>query len=334
MQHPDSSTKLKIKNAYEAGTSIAQLVNIFGHHRNSISRWLKISKKDPKFQRKRKSGSGKQSKFAGKIGRDLIRIVKNPASKFGFETDFWTTRRLQKVCHDEIGFKTSRMTIHRALKRFEQSYKKPVKRYYEASKIKQTIWVQDVLPRIIALEKSKNSILYFEDESCIQLAPVLGKTWGPIGEVVTQTVTGNRGSISAISAITKSGHLIFNIHDSDKRFCSKDIIGFLSELLRHHKNRHVIVIMDQASCHISKMVKNFVLHKKRLDVFYLPPRSPEYNPTEKIWNHLKHKEMRSHQAKTRKQLKVLTRKKLVKMSKNKGIVKSVFRQCEKSDLYL
>ena len=334
MKHPDSVIKLKIKTAYEAGTSITQLVTIFGYHRNSISRWLKISNHDPKFQKKRKSGNRKLSLFSGKYGKDLIRIVKNPASKFGFETDFWTTRRLQKVCHTELGFKTSRMTIHRALKRFEHSYKKPVKRYYEASKIKQTIWVQDVLPKIIALEKSKNAILYFEDESCIQLSPVLSKTWGPKKEVITQTVTGNRGSVSAISAITKSGDLVFNIHDSNKRFCSKDIIRFLSELLRHHKNRHVVVIMDQAPCHTSKMVKDFVLDKKRLDVFYLPPRSPEFNPTEKIWNHLKHKEMRAHKAKTPKQLKSLTNKKLLKMAKNKEIVKSVFKQCEKSAHYL
>ena len=83
--------------------------------------------------------------------------------------------------------------------------------------------------------------------------------------------------------------------------------------------------MDQAPCHTSKMVKDFVLDKKRLDVFYLPPRSPEFNPTEKIWNHLKHKEMRAHKAKTPKQLKSLTNKKLLKMAKNKEIVKSVFK---------
>jgi transposase len=333
MAHPSAIIKLKIKNAFNCGTSISQLVNIFGYHRNSISRWIKHSKYDPKFQQERKSGSGRPSKLSGKHGKKIIEMIKNPASKFGFETDFWTTGRIQKLCKDEIGIKVSRMAIYRTLKRYEQAYKTPEKRYYEASKIKQTIWVQDVLPRIIEIEKTKNAILYFEDESCIQLAPVLGKTWGKIGTVLTQNVTGNRGSVSAISAMTKNGSLVFNIHDSGKRFSSKDIIAFLTELLMHHKKRHIIVMMDQAPCHTSKIVKNFTLNQKRLNIFYLPPRSPEFNPAEKIWNHLKHEELKSHQAKNVKELKSVVMRKMLKMSKNKNIVKSAFIKCEKSFLY-
>jgi transposase len=73
--------------------------------------------------------------------------------------------------------------------------------------------------------------------------------------------------------------------------------------------------MDQAPCHRAKKVKTFVQSQKRLHVFYLPPRSPEYNPDEKVWNHLKHHELKSHGAKTTEELRKLTHRKLKSMAK-------------------
>jgi transposase len=333
MSHPDALTKIKITEAYKSGTSITQLVNIFGYHRNSITRWIKISKKDPEFSEPRKSGSGRPGSFSGKSGKKLIQIISEPASKFGFETDLWTTSRIKKVCKDEFGLDVSIMSIFRLLKKYEQSYKKPEKSYYEASEEKQSNWVKNVLPRIIEIQEQKNSIMYFEDESCVQLSPVLGKTWGPIGETSIQKGTGKRGSVSAITAVSKAGNLFFNIHDSGKRFNAEDIIRFLSSLMAEHEQRHLIVIMDRAPCHTAQKVQDFVLSKDKLDVFYLPPRSPEFNPAEKIWHHLKHHELKAHRAKTTAELKILTRKKMKKMSRSRSKVSNIFARCKNSTLY-
>ena len=49
-------------------------------------------------------------------------------------------------------------------------------------------------------------------------------------------------------------------------------------------------------------------------VFHLPPYSPDFNPDEQVWSHLKHQELKSHQAVTRKQLKGLARRRLKSMA--------------------
>ena len=49
----------------------------------------------------------------------------------------------------------------------------------------------------------------------------------------------------------------------------------------------------------------------------IPPKSPEYNPDEQVWSHLKYHELKSHQVDNTKDLKKLTRKKLRKLSKDK-----------------
>ena len=118
MSYRTTQIKEKVASAFEAGNSNSHLVEIFWYHRNAISRWVRVSKKDPKFSRSRK----------------------------------------------------------------------PQKRYFEACQEKQSSWVSGELVQIKKVLKAKKAILYFEDESSIDLSPVLAKTWGPIGKKIIQVV--------------------------------------------------------------------------------------------------------------------------------------------------
>ena len=153
MNHPDATTRRKVVTAYHAGNSITHLASIFGFHRNSIRKWINLERISPEKLESKTPGRGRPSVFDGKSGSRLIKIISKPASKFGFETDFWTTARLQVVCKENLGLKISRMAVHRALVKFEQSYKKPQKRYFEANIEKQTEWVNNDLKKIKKLVK-------------------------------------------------------------------------------------------------------------------------------------------------------------------------------------
>jgi transposase len=161
----------------------------------------------------------------------------------------------------------------------------------------------------------------------------MGKSWGPIGEKIIHKVTGNRGSISAISAISNDGRLYFNVFDGGKRFNSDDVIKFLTDMLDHHPRRHLVVVMDRATCHSSKKTKAFIKSQKRLHVFYLPARSPQLNPDEQVWAHLKNHELKSHQETNLKGLKKLARNKLGKLSKDPRKIRGIFKRCDNSHLY-
>ena len=91
------------------------------------------------------------------------------------------------------------------------------------------------------------------------------RLWGPHGLLKKKNiikVTGRRGSVAAVSAISNDGRLLFSLHDSGKRFNSDDIIDFLDQMLSHHLRRHLVVVMDQAPCHTSKKVKEYIDSKK------------------------------------------------------------------------
>ena len=161
----------------------------------------------------------------------------------------------------------------------------------------------------------------------------MGKTWSGVGEKVIHRSTANRGSISAISSISNDGRLVFNLFDQGKRFKSDDIINFLKQMLDHHPRRHLVVIMDRAPCHTSKRTYNFINSQKRLHVFLLPSRSPELNPDEQVWSHLKNHELKSHQEKDLKGLKKLARKKLRKLSREPRKLMGIFKHCDNANLF-
>jgi transposase len=237
-----------------------------------------------------------------------------------------------KIAKDKLQLNISKTTMYELLYNEDQSYKKPEKRFYEADEAEQNIWLSKKIPEILQCVKKNNAILYFEDEANISLNAVIGKTWGPIGKTTIQKSTGNKASISAMSAITSSGRLIFTLHEH--KISSVEIIQFLKQILSHHKNKDVVVVMDNASCHKSKLTKSYIASQKKLHVFYLPPRSPEFNPDEKVWNYLKNEELKSHQAKTKSELKVLAKNKLMSMSKKPRLLMALFKRCDVANLYL
>jgi transposase len=113
-----------------------------------------------------------------------------------------------------------------------------------------------------------------------------GRTWGKRGETPVVETTGARHRMSLISAITARGHMRFMI--KEKGGVNADVfIEFLKRLITGAK-RPIILIVDRGPAHIAKKTKAFVegLNGK-LWLFYLPPYSPDRNPDELVWKHLK-----------------------------------------------
>ena len=348
-KHLTTDAKLNIVNLYENGVDINQLADSANISCMTIYRWVKRCRQNGSLDIKGSDKRGRPSKIEGEAATYLLNILKTPASIYGFETNLWNTTRIHKVCRKEMRVDASRMAIWRFLIKFDKSFKTVKKEYFEASKKKQNNWVKNVLPKIKKTIKEHKAVLYFEDESCIQLSPVMGKSWGDIGEDIEHEATGNRGSVAAISAISNDGKLVFNLFDKGKRFSSDDIIEFLNQMLEQHPRRHLVVVMDRASCHTSKktlgymdlkmnsksgrITRNKEKKNKRLHVFFLPARSPKLNPDEQVWYYLKNHELKSHQETSTKGLLSLASHKLTALSKNPEKVMKIFKLCKNHSIY-
>jgi len=309
----------------EERLTVTMVAEAFGVDRSTLHRWLARYDSSGPAGLARLPGSGRARKLSELDGDALCDIVLAPASRYGYETDFWTTRRLIQVIWSSFGVTLSKQTVMRRLHEAGLSYQKPVRQYFELSEAERQDWVRREVPKIRGAVRKYHAILYFQDEANVSLTALLAKTWAPRGRTPKQAVTGKRGGVAAMSAITSRGQLIFRLHD--KRIASPEVIDFLSQMLRHHSRRHLVVVMDQAPPHVSKATKEFIDKQDRLHVFHLPKYSPDWNPDEKVWNHLKHQELKGHQAKTKAELAQLTYTKLATMSRNPELLRGIFFRC-------
>lgn len=317
--------RVRAVEAVQRGVAKGQVAFAYGVERTTLYRWLEKFENGGYDALHRKEGSGRPKLLKDVTENELREIVLKSALSFGFESDLWTVGRLHQVISEKFHVNISRHTMWRRLVGAGLTYQKPERAYYEADEELRKKWRRYEIPKIKRCVAKNKAILYFQDESNVSLTAFLGKTWSPCGTTPKAVVTGNRGSVSAMSAISGKGSLVFRLYD--KRIASQEVIEFLSQMLKHHRRRHLVVVMDRATPHTSQKTQNFIDSQSRLHVFYLPPYSPDWNPDEKVWNHLKCHELKSHQAKTKEELHQLTYSKLESMSNNTRLLHGIYFRC-------
>jgi transposase len=318
--------RLRGVQAVLTGTPVTQVAQALSIDRTTLQRWLRRYRQeggDAGLQRRPVSGRPRKLQCISQY--NFKRIVLAPASRFGFETDLWTAKRLHRVLVDRYDEDVSEDTVWRRLRDAGLTWQTPEREYFQADAEARQRWQRETLPEIRKTLETTRGILYCQDEASVCLTPILGKTWAMRGRPRKVRVTGNRASVAAMSAISPRGRLVFRLHQ--KRITSVEVIDFLRQLLRHHPRRHVVVVMDQAKPHTSNATKAYIDSQSRLHVYYLPAYSPDWNPDEKVWNHLKNHELKAHRANSKQELYELTESKLKDMSENPELLQGLYFRC-------
>ena len=323
--------RVRAVEAVYRGLPVGDVSDAYGIHRATLFRWVSRYGDNGLSGLKRKEVSGRPRLLEDLDKQALWKIVLTPATDFGYETDLWTIGRLHRVVREKYDTTISHDTIWRRLREAGLTYQKPEGQYFEMDEEVREEWMRTEAPQIRKTVRKYRALLYFQDEANVSLTAFLGKTWSPRGLTPRQKVTGKRGGVAAISAINGRGWLLFKLHE--KRICSEEVIAFLEQMLKHHKKRHLVVVMDQAPPHTSQKTMAYIEKQARLHVFHLPKYSPDWNPDEKVWNHLKHQELKGHQAKTKAELKEMTQTKLETMASDPSLLKGIFFRCCVAELF-
>ncbi len=311
-----------LKLRFDLKYSLKQISDVFGLHYHSIARWFGKHRRGGERALHRKKAPGASRVLGTKHLQWLEKVLSCVATDYGFSTPLWTGTYIRILLKKEKGILLDRVTVWRYLTRLGFSFQKPEPRYTQQDKKLVSKWIHTEWPAIKRWASRNRAILYFEDESGVSLAPVIGKTWAPKGKTPIVRVSGKRGGVLAMSAISPSGRMSFRL---EKRRINADVlIEFLNQITVCHRRRKIGVIMDQAPCHIAKKVVQFAKSTKRLKVFHLPPYSPELNPDEKVWRHMKHVSLKNHQAKDKQHLSRLVLGALRKIQKNPQLTKNSF----------
>jgi transposase len=317
--------RVRAVQAVQKGTPLGQAAQAYGVDRTTLYRWLRRYRDGGETQLRRRPVSGRPRKLVGKHQYQLKRMVLAPASRYGFETDLWTVARLHAVLRDCYGQEVSEDTVWRRLREAGLTWQTPEREYFQADALERRRWQHETIPQIRETLKKTRGILYCEDEASVCLTPLLGKTWAVRGQPRKVKVTGNRASVSALSALSPRGRVVFWVFK--KRIAAGGVIVLLGQLLCQHRGRHVVVVMDQAPPHTSGLTRRYIESQPRLHVFHLPAYSPDWNPDEKVWNHLKNHELKAHRAQSKQELYDLTNEKLQHMSQEPELLQGLYFRC-------
>jgi transposase len=311
--------------AYQEGRGVLEIAEWLGLHWGSVSRWLTKWRRGGKKALQARKATGRPRKLiCQEHGLIILRLVKRPATKYGYEHPLWTCQRIVHVIRDELKLVVSIPTLWRALKKLNLSSQKPERRALEQDPKKRARWLKTTWPAIKRRAKRERALIFFEDESVVRLTPTVGRTWAPVGKTPIVRVTGKRASALVMSALNLQGRLYFTLPSETVN--AAVFIEFLKGLLTEYPRRRLFVIADQAPAHIAKKVKAFVAGEKRLRLFYLPAYSPDFNPDEGVWSHLKSQELKAHQATNKKELLQKTKAALTRMRRHPALIRSFFKR--------
>lgn len=305
------------------GYSLSEISNIFGLNYFSVAHWFTTHKKFGKTALRKTVAPGADLKLDSSILQWLKKSMQKPATEFGFQTPLWNSKMVNILLKQEKNIILDAVTTWRYLSRMGLTFQQPQTKYRQQDKKLVNQWIEKEWPLIQNWIKKNRAILYFEDESAVSLTPVIGKTWSQKGKTPIVKIEGGlRGSVLAMSAISPTGRIRFRLEK--RKINAKIMIEFLKQIGGTHKNRKIAVVMDRAPAHTAKKIKTFIDNQKQLKIFFIPPYSPDLNPDEKVWRHLKHVALKNHIAKDKKHLSRLVVGALRSIQKKPQLTKNFF----------
>ena len=271
----------------QEGESPEVVARVFGIGRTAIYRWHGQYRSGGWGALKAKPLFGRPPKLDGKKLQWVYNTVtqKNPLQlKFVFA--LWTREMVAKLICDKFGVKLSANSVGRLLAQLGITCQKPLHRAIERDEALVQQWFKKEYPKIKAMARKEEAEIYFGDAAHIRSDHHAGRSWGRRGETPIVAATGARHGMSLISAITSRGHMRFMI--KEKGGVNADVfIEFLKRLIAGAE-RTIFLIVDRGPAHRAKKTKAFVeILGGKLRLFFLPPYSPDRNPDELVWKHLK-----------------------------------------------
>jgi len=269
------------------GESPEIVARIIGISRSTIYGWLAQYRRGGWSALKAKPLFGRPPKLDGKKLKWVYDTVtqKNPMQlKFAFA--LWTREMVARLIKVKFNISLSPVSVGRLLAQLGITCQRPLHRALERDETLVRQWLKQDYPRIRALAQREKADIYFGDAAHMRSDHHAGRTWGKKGETPVVLSTGARYRMSLISAVTSRGHMRFMIKETGG-VNAEVFIEFLRRLMIGSKNR-IFIIVDRGPAHVAKKTKAFVASLGgRLRLFYLPPYSPDKNPDELVWKHLK-----------------------------------------------
>ena len=224
---------------------------------------------------------GRPRKMApGQVAHEILPVVDDPSLA---NQTHWTATKLCGWLREEKQMDLSYRTLLRYL--HEHNYARRIPRRMPEPPDRED-WEkqrESFAERLVTLLESPVHDMFFGDEAGFEGDPRPRSKWVKRGSRPTQGYYGGHVRQNVVGAVNPAtGQLVSLIVPH----CDSDVFQlFLDVMAREvpeRKGRTTMLVLDNASWH-----KANGLNWYHIQPLYLPPYSPDFNPIERLWQHLK-----------------------------------------------
>ncbi len=290
------------------GKSVTETADIFLVERQTIYDWIERWKKDSSISNKPKSG---RPESLGDGDKKTIKdlIDENDPKKYGVNMSGWDTKGLQ-MYFAERGKLVSRETIRVSLHELGGHYVKARHNYTEANRKEQIEFAREELNRIGSL--SEDTAVLFEDEASVGGSFRKGYGWTFEERLEIDAPSYHMDRLNCFGAVNPltGKEIIMTAKPMSKKQCKKlrrpkayVFVLFLMKILAHYKDKkQIILYIDNLPMHKAAIVQRFLEKHPKIKIVWMPPYSPNLNPQEGWWKHLRQNLLNNIYFETRRSL--------------------------------
>jgi transposase len=285
-QYQIRKTIVRLLRDGKSGREIAKLLDVSEGH---VSNVKKAYEKDGiagikiKARGRRKGAKRTLTPEQEREIRGLL-IDRNP-EQLKIPGCMWTRENVRDLIRRKYKIEMPLSTLGYYLQRWGFSVQRPKKQAYKQDEKQVENWLNVEFPGISERAKAENAEIFFGDETGIQNTANYARGYAPIGQTPVVRIESQKIKLNMLSAISNRGKLRFLIYKDNMN--SDKLIDFMRRLINDTKKK-VFLVLDNLRAHRSKKVKEWLeKHNDEIEVFYLPPYAPEYNPDELLNSDLK-----------------------------------------------
>lgn len=270
----------------QQGYTRAQVANILDVAESSVYEWQSKFRKGGLAAVSTKIASGRKRLLSDE---QLVKLYKwlcgNPRQA-QFDFGLWTRKIVRDLIRREFGIDYTPQNVGKILKMLGFSPQRPVWRALERDPEKRRKWMEETFPAIKKRADQEGAKIYFADEAYSRTDHHAGTTWALVGQTPVAEHIGAREGIGMISAISMRGEMHWMVYAEPMN--STLFTDYLSYLIDDVEGK-IFLVVDRARYHTSHETALWLMdHKDRIELFFLPPYSPDLNPDEWVWKNVKH----------------------------------------------
>jgi transposase len=281
--------RLRAVHGYELGFTEADVADLLGIARETVSRWWSASVRRgpdalPGDRTGRPVGTGRT--LPDEQARRLQDLIDhNSPEKLGIASPLWSRRAVQDLIRNEYGISMPVRTVGEYLRRWGYTAKKPRRHARDQDPNEVDRWLNETYPELVRRAGEGGADILWCDETGVAADAYPGFGYARGGRRATLEVPKPHLRINLVSAISNEGSLRFMTHKGSMNGAL--FIVFLGRLLRG-ATRKISLIVDRLKAHDTAEVRRWLAeHKDKIELVPLPTYSPELNADEYLNNDMK-----------------------------------------------